>query len=35
MVIFHTEHINEIGYYHQFANDVRIKDMQLFHENDA
>ena len=35
MAFHDTEHINQIGYYKQFANDVRVKNMQLFHSMDA
>ena len=35
MVIFHTEHIIEIGYYHQFANDMRVTNMLLVFSNNA
>ena len=35
MVIFHTEHINEIGYYHQFANDMRVTNMLLVFSNNV
>ena len=35
MVVLHTEHINEIGYYHQFANDMRVINVLLVCSIDA
>ena len=35
MVVLHISQINAIGYYEKFANDVRVKNMQLFHSTDA
>ena len=35
MVVLHISQINAIDYYEKLANDVRVKNMQLFHYNNA
>ena len=35
MVVLHISQINAIDYYEKLANDVRVKNMQLFHSMDA